>query len=176
MSVAGEELSFRVWRPEENEQADGHTVSVTDNRRPTYRHGHVGIQFFSPSRVDSCVVRSIEVACIVPPPPETAFLRSDCNDDGEVDISDALFILGWLFTDGTPPRCIAAANANGDEGVDISDPTYLLQFLFNAGTAPVHTITRSASRPSLTSRRRAGMSLVAKKAKSAPSFRAASSR
>src|SRR5690606_4977331 len=65
------------------------------------------------------------------------FLRGDCNDDGRVDISDAICILDYLFLGGGAPDCIAATNVNGDAGNDISDATYLLNHLFLGGLAPV---------------------------------------
>lgn len=65
------------------------------------------------------------------------FLRGECNDDGEVDLSDAVCGLNWLFSDGTTPGCIAALNSNGDAAVDIADPIWLLSFLFAGSAAPV---------------------------------------
>ncbi len=38
----------------------------------------------------------------------TALPSDDCadlNDDGTVDVSDAVFLLNWLFADGSPPLC-----------------------------------------------------------------------
>ena len=49
------------------------------------------------------------------------FLRGDCNDDGSVDLSDAVCTLDWLFLGGGEPGCVAATNANGDKVVDLSD-------------------------------------------------------
>jgi ELWxxDGT repeat protein len=65
------------------------------------------------------------------------FHRGDCNDDGTVDISDAVCILNWLFLGGAAPGCVAVTNTNGDAGEDISDATYLLNHLFLGGPAPV---------------------------------------
>jgi hypothetical protein len=70
-------------------------------------------------------------------PRDTLFRRGDCNDDGSVDISDAVCILGWLFLGGTTPGCVAATNTNGDEAADVSDAVYLLAHLFLGGPAPV---------------------------------------
>jgi hypothetical protein len=64
------------------------------------------------------------------------FRRGDANDDGEVDLSDALFILDELFLGGPKGRCLAAANNNGDAAVDLSDAVYLLGFLFLGKPAP----------------------------------------
>lgn len=58
------------------------------------------------------------------------FPRGDANDTGEVDISDAIYLLDYLFTGGNAPRCKAAANVNAVGGVDISDAIYVLRYLF----------------------------------------------
>ena len=65
------------------------------------------------------------------------FRRSDCNDDGTVDISDAVCTLEWLFLGGDAPSCVASANTNGDGQVDLSDPVSLLNHLFLGGPPPV---------------------------------------
>ena len=65
--------------------------------------------------------------------PAVLFRRGDCNDDGKVNISDAVWILNWLFRGGAEPGCAAAANANGDGEVSLSDPVALLSYLFLAG-------------------------------------------
>jgi hypothetical protein len=66
----------------------------------------------------------------------TEFLRGDCNDDGAVDISDAVCILGWLFLGDAQPACLSATNTNGDAGGDLSDAVYLLNHLFLGGPPP----------------------------------------
>ena len=68
---------------------------------------------------------------------EPSFLRGDSNDDGTVDISDAVFTLTWLFLGGPAPGCVAVTNTNGDAAVDLSDPVYLLSHLFLGGPEPV---------------------------------------
>lgn len=61
-----------------------------------------------------------------------AFIRGDCNGDGNADISDAVSTLGILFL-GQPSSCDAACDCNDDEATDISDPVYLLNHLFAFG-------------------------------------------
>jgi hypothetical protein len=65
------------------------------------------------------------------------FDRADCNGDGEVDISDPVCTLNWLFLGSSEPVCLAATNVNEDAEVDISDPVYLLSYLFLGGPAPL---------------------------------------
>ena len=58
------------------------------------------------------------------------FLRADSNDDGTVDLSDAINTLGVLFRGQGRMRCEDAADANDDGEVDISDAVFTLGFLF----------------------------------------------
>ncbi len=61
--------------------------------------------------------------------------RGDVNDDGAIDLSDAVFVLRHLFSGGEAPR--GPADVNGDGDVNIADPIYLLAHLFLGGPAPV---------------------------------------
>ena len=64
------------------------------------------------------------------------FLRGDCNNDRQVDLSDASCILNWQFLGESAPGCVAATNPNGDNGIDIADAIYLLGSLFLGGPPP----------------------------------------
>jgi hypothetical protein len=65
-----------------------------------------------------------------------AFVRTDANQDGSTDISDAVLVLMHLFVDASPVDCMDAADANDSGAVDISDPVYILTHLFLGGPAP----------------------------------------
>lgn len=58
------------------------------------------------------------------------FLRGDSNTDGEVDVSDAVYSLGYLFLNGPAPRCLDAADANDDGSLDLTDPVVGLVGVF----------------------------------------------
>ncbi|MBI2448933.1 right-handed parallel beta-helix repeat-containing protein [Candidatus Pacearchaeota archaeon] len=58
------------------------------------------------------------------------FIRGDSNNDGAIDISDAIVTLGFLFTSEGNVTCKDAADANDDGDLDISDPINILGFLF----------------------------------------------
>ncbi|MEM7260409.1 MAG: choice-of-anchor tandem repeat NxxGxxAF-containing protein [Planctomycetota bacterium] len=65
------------------------------------------------------------------------FRRGDANDDGGVDIGDAIFTLAALFVVGSPASaCNDAADANDDGANDIGDAVYTLGFLFTPGAPP----------------------------------------
>ncbi|MAW77912.1 MAG: hypothetical protein CMJ95_11085 [Planctomycetes bacterium] len=63
------------------------------------------------------------------------FVRGDSNDDGAVDISDAIHALEFLFTGGEV-ICEDATDINDDGALDIADPIALLARLFG-GSAPL---------------------------------------
>lgn len=64
-----------------------------------------------------------------------AFLRSDCNVDGALDIADPVLTLGYLFEDVTAP-CNDACDSNDDGVIDIADAIYGLSSLFTGGPPP----------------------------------------
>ena len=74
---------------------------------------------------------TLNVTSEAPPPPIAA--RGDSNADGQIDVTDAIFTLQWLFRGGDVPPCLASADANADGFIDISDPTYTLNFLYVGG-------------------------------------------
>jgi hypothetical protein len=75
------------------------------------------------------------------------FVRGDFNMDSNVDVSDPISILGFVFHGSVPPSCVVAADANDDERVDISDPIFLLNFLFNDGRPPPPPTFRTGPDP-----------------------------
>jgi hypothetical protein len=69
-------------------------------------------------------------------PPRVPFVRGDANDDGSIDITDAIFTLGFLFLGGGAPPCEDAADADDRGTLEITDPVYLLNYLFSGGPEP----------------------------------------
>ncbi|MEM7234338.1 MAG: hypothetical protein AAF517_19325, partial [Planctomycetota bacterium] len=65
-----------------------------------------------------------------------AFQRGDANGDFGQDLSDAVFVLTFLFLGGDGPVCMAAADTNDSGVVDLSDPIALLNHLFLGGPQP----------------------------------------
>jgi hypothetical protein len=73
-------------------------------------------------------------------------LQGNLNQDGAVDLSDAVAILGRLFLGAAGPLpCgdsiespgnTALLDVNGDTRVDIGDPVHLLNYLFSGGGPP----------------------------------------
>ena len=66
-------------------------------------------------------------------PPPGSFVRGNSNADLNVDISDGIFSLTYLFIGGEEPGCLDAVDANDDGLADITDPIYTFTFLFLGG-------------------------------------------
>jgi hypothetical protein len=65
------------------------------------------------------------------------FRRGDANDDGTIDVSDAVAVLGFLFL-GVPRvlGCDASADIERDGLIDVSDAIRLLAYLFLGAREP----------------------------------------
>jgi len=83
--------------------------------------------------------RTVAVAdgAITVDPERKYFLRGDVNGDRKRDISDAVFILLYLFDpDVQELGCKDAADVNDDGRIDIADALFELGFLFAGGRKP----------------------------------------
>ena len=64
----------------------------------------------------------------------------NANGDAAINISDAVFLIAFIFAHGTPPAdCNYAkgmGDANGDGVVNISDAVYLIAYIFAHGNPP----------------------------------------
>jgi hypothetical protein len=69
--------------------------------------------------------------------PDAEFKRGDVNADGDVNIADAIALLGHLFGGGPAPVCPDAADGNDDGALNIADAIAVLDYLFGgAGSLP----------------------------------------
>jgi hypothetical protein len=73
------------------------------------------------------VALSLDSAC------SGTFVRGDANQDLEIDISDAITILNYLFRGGVTISCLSSIDANDDGGLDIAEAIFVLSFLFRGG-------------------------------------------
>jgi len=64
------------------------------------------------------------------------FRRGDADASGQLDLTDAVFVLLHLFLGGAAPPCAKAADSNDDGRLDIADPVALLRHLF-VGAGPL---------------------------------------
>jgi len=79
---------------------------------------------------------------------DAGFQRGDTTGDGQVNISDAIATLGFLFQGAVRPSCIDAADANDDGELDISDAIGIVEHLFQGrGPLPPPTVCGSDPTP-----------------------------
>ena len=64
------------------------------------------------------------------------YLCGDANADATADISDAVYLIAYIFSGGSAPSPLLAGDANCDSTVDISDAVYLIAYIFSGGAAP----------------------------------------
>jgi len=86
-------------------------------------------------------VRTAAVACpgaqcVVVVVSAPRFRRSDANGDGDINLTDAVFLLGYLFLGSTPPPCLDAADTDDSGNLGITDAIGSLNYLFLGSAAP----------------------------------------
>ena len=64
------------------------------------------------------------------------YFLADANGDGTINISDAVFIINYIFVGGTAPNPLLVADANCDDAVNISDAVYIINYIFVGGDPP----------------------------------------
>lgn len=60
----------------------------------------------------------------------------DVNFDNMTNISDAVYLIGYIFAGGPPPIDLADADVDCDGMVTVSDAVYLINYIFAGGSAP----------------------------------------
>ena len=69
--------------------------------------------------------------------PESAVICGDANSDETVNVSDAVYIINYVFVGGNPPDPLCKGEANGDGKVNVSDAVYIINYVFVGGQPPV---------------------------------------
>jgi DNA-binding beta-propeller fold protein YncE len=65
------------------------------------------------------------------------YLPGDVNGDWQVNVGDAVYLVGYIFRGGPSPAYPHwRANANGDGVINIGDAVYLVSYIFRSGPRP----------------------------------------
>lgn len=89
------------------------------------------------SRLSASVFLSVILCGLVSESPaQQPFLRGDSNADGQVDLSDGIATLRFLFSGGERPGCEDAADTNDSGNLDLSDAVAVFAYLFTGGAPP----------------------------------------
>jgi len=65
-----------------------------------------------------------------------SFTRGDANGDGDINITDVVFLVNYLFLDGPAPTPLEGGDADSSGEVDIADAIFLINYLFLDGPPP----------------------------------------
>jgi Tol biopolymer transport system component len=60
----------------------------------------------------------------------------DADSSGSIDVSDAIYILNYLFRGGPAPKPLMSGDSNNDNEISLADAIYLLNYLFRGGPMP----------------------------------------
>lgn len=79
--------------------------------------------------------------------PPGSFRRGDANGDGKMNISDPVFILMHILSDGSAPACRKTADVNDNGEIELGDPIFALNYLFASGPAPPAPLAECGADP-----------------------------
>jgi hypothetical protein len=64
-------------------------------------------------------------------------IAGDANGDGNVNISDAVWIINYVFIGGDPPADMHSSDVNNDCRVNVSDAVGIVNYIFNISQDPL---------------------------------------
>ncbi|MCX6832251.1 MAG: thrombospondin type 3 repeat-containing protein [candidate division Zixibacteria bacterium] len=64
------------------------------------------------------------------------YVCGDADGSRAVDISDAVYLIAYIFSGGAAPNPLPAGDADCGSNIDISDAVYLIAYIFSGGPAP----------------------------------------
>ena len=66
----------------------------------------------------------------------TGEMVGDVNDDDKINVSDAVFLINYVFSGGDAPDPLYTGDVNCDDKVNVSDAVYIINYVFSGGDAP----------------------------------------
>jgi len=70
---------------------------------------------------------------------EQAYICGDANSDEDVNVSDAVYIINYVFAGGNPPDPLESGDANCDGTCNVSDAVWIINYVFVGGNEPCDT-------------------------------------
>jgi predicted outer membrane repeat protein len=67
---------------------------------------------------------------------DQATICGDANSDGAINISDAVFLVSYVFIGGESPTDYYSADTNCDQTVNVSDAVWIINYIFTGGNDP----------------------------------------
>ncbi|MBD3217015.1 MAG: hypothetical protein GF310_01975, partial [candidate division Zixibacteria bacterium] len=63
----------------------------------------------------------------------------DANSDDQCNVSDAVFVINYVFIGGDPPDPMHTGDTNCDGNVNVSDAVWIINYVFIGGSSPCDT-------------------------------------
>jgi Domain of unknown function (DUF362)/Dockerin type I domain len=67
------------------------------------------------------------------------YICGDANSDEAINVSDAVYIINYVFVGGDPPEPMEAGDTNCDGTCNVSDAVWIINYVFVGGNEPCHT-------------------------------------
>jgi hypothetical protein len=68
-----------------------------------------------------------------------SYVCGDADGNGIINISDAVYLISYIFGGGPAPEPVVSGDADCNQIVNISDAVYLIAYIFGGGPAPCET-------------------------------------
>jgi hypothetical protein len=109
----------------------GDTVGAISGT-PTYR----ATFYFTVALQDGSIPAKTDTAALTLTVTNPPYNCGDADASGVINLSDAVYMLSYIFSSGPAPVPFLAGDANCDLTVDISDAVYLIACIFGGGPQP----------------------------------------
>ena len=67
---------------------------------------------------------------------QRTWVKGDASGDGVLDVSDAVFLIRYIFDGGTAPAHVQAGDVNCDDQISVSDVVKVIRYIFGGGPGP----------------------------------------
>jgi len=67
------------------------------------------------------------------------YICGDANSDESVNVSDAVWVVNYVFAGGDPPDPLESGDANCDGDVNVADSVWIINYVFADGNEPCDT-------------------------------------
>ncbi len=104
--------------------------STTEDLEPTTYSSDIVVNCNDPAHDPMTISAELNVTEANP------YICGDANGTGDVNVSDAVYIINYVFVSGPEPDPLESADANCDQSVNVSDAVMVINFVFVGGNPP----------------------------------------
>ena len=80
-----------------------------------------------------------DVSILINKSPRPSYVCGDANADESVNVTDAVWIINYVFAGGDPPDPLEAGDTNCDSTCNVADAVWIINYVFAGGSAPCDT-------------------------------------